>query len=318
MPRHLRLLAALVAAFALAAAGLVTTSAQAATTPTVSGRVVDADGVGVRGLTVVAYNGDEDFAYVGTTRNGGLFSSSTDSELTTGSWTLVVTDDDENPEYALTSKPVTVVAGANALGDVVVPLASKAEGSVTAPSGRKLSNVTVLSLPGDGSFPEEEPDDPLFFEKIGFAVSDTAGSFRIPGLSVGQHTAFAVFEEDENLPSQHATFTVATPGETVTGVNLTDIKVFPSVRLRGSSPAKGKAKLVLTVSAARYGIANAGGRFDLYLGAKKIRSAVGFTNGSRTVNLIGLGKGKRTFRFKYLGSTDTRPMWSKRITVTIL
>jgi hypothetical protein len=318
MPRHLRLLAALVAAFALAAAGLVTTSAQAATAVTVSGRVLDADGVGVRGLTVVAQHGDEDFAYVGVTRNGGLFSSVADDELTAGTWTLAVIDDAASPEYALTTKQATLVAGANAVGDIVVPVASQAEGSVIAPSGRKLSNVDVISLPGDGTLPEEEPEDPFFWDKLGFGVTDTAGAYRIRGLGVGQHTAFAVFEEDEDLPSRHATFTVATPGQTVTGVDLTGIKVPPSVRLKGSSPAKGKAKLLLTVSAARYGITNPGGRFDLYLGSKKIRSAVGFTNGSRTVNLIGLGKGKRTFRFKYLGSTDTRPKWSSRITVTIL
>ena len=318
MPRHLRLLAALVAAFALAAAGLVTTSAQAATAVTVSGRVVDADGVGVRGLGVVAQKGDEEYAYVGMTRNGGLFSSVDGEELTPGTWTLAVIDDPTTPEYALTTKQVTVVAGANALGDIVVPAASQAEGAVKAPSGRKLSNVTVLSFPGDGTLPEEEPEDPFFWDRMGYAETGTTGDFRIRGLGVGEHTAFAVFEEDEDLSSQHTTFTVATPGQTVTGVDLTGIKVPPTVRLKGTSPAKGKAKLVLTVSAARYGITNPGGRFDLYLGSKKIRSAVGFTNGTRTVNLIGLGKGKRTFRFKYLGSTDTRPKWSSRITVTIL
>jgi hypothetical protein len=282
----------------------------------ISGRVVDADGVSVRGLGLFAYKGEDDFAYLGSTRNGGLFSSTGEDELTAGTWTLVVSDDADNPEYATTVKQITLVAGANAIGDVTVALGSNAEGSVTAPSGKQLRNVTVVSLPGDGSFPEE--DDPVFFDGIGFALTNANGSFRIPGLAVGQHTAFAAFEEDDELPSRHVTFTVASPGQTVTGVNLTNIKVYPSiVRIKGSSPGKRKAKLTLTVSAARYGIANAGGRFDLYLGSKKIRSAVGFSNGSRTVNLTGLGKGKRTFRFKYLGSTDTRAKWSNRITVTI-
>jgi len=315
MSRHLRLLAALVAAFALAAAGLVTASAQAATTATASGRVVDTEGVGVRGLSVVAYKGDDDFAYLGTTRNGGLFSSGSDSDLTAGTWTIEISDDDENSEYATTTKQVTIVAGANALGDIVVQQASHAEGSVTAPSGRKLKNVEVLSLPGDGTFPEDP--DPSFFDQIQFAVTGLDGGFRLSGLAVGQHTAFAVFEEDVAPPTRHVTFDVATPGQTVTGVNLTKIKVYPSARIKGTSPAKGKATLTLSVSAARYGIPNAGGRFDLYLGTKKIRSAVGFTNGSRTVHLVGVGKGKRTFKFKYLGSTDTRQKWSNKITVTI-
>jgi len=317
MTRHLRLLAALVAAFALAAAGLVTTSAQAATTISVSGRVVDANGAGVRGLSVTAFSGDEDWADLGYTRTGGTFSSTGYGDLRPGTWTIVVSDDDENPEYATTTKDVTLVAGANPVGDIVAPLASNAEGTVTAPSGRKLSNVTVLALPGDGSIPDEGSEDPFFFDSIGFAETNDVGAFRMPGLSVGQYTAFAVFEDDVELPANKKTFTVATPGQTVTGVNLTNVKVYPSVTLKGSSPGKGKAKLVLSVSAAQYGIANAGGRFDLYLGSKKIRSAVGFTDGSRTVNLTGLGKGKKTFRFEYLGSTDTHPAWSKKITVTV-
>lgn len=315
MTRHLRLLAALVAAFALAAAGLVTTSAQAATTMSVSGRVVDTNGVGVRGLSVSAYRGEEEYADLGTTRTGGTFSSTGWGDLTPGTWTLVVSDYDENPEYATTTKSVTLVAGPNALGDIVVQPSSYAEGTVSAPSGRKLSNVEVLALPGDGTFPEE-PDE-SYFDKIGFAATNDSGAFRMPGLSVGQYTAFALFEEEEELPTDGVSFTVATAGQTVTGVNLTNVKVYPSVELKGSSPGKGKATLQLTVDAEYYGIANPGGRFDLYLGSKKIRSAVGFTNGSRTVNLTGLGKGKRTFKFEYLGSTDTKPVWSSKITVKV-
>ena len=317
MRRHLRLFAALLAAFALASAGLVTTSVQAATTTSVSGRVVDANGAGVRGLSITAYSGEEDWADLGYTRTGGTFSSSGYGDLGPGTWTIVVSDDDENPEYAMATKDVTLVAGANPVGDIVVGLSSNAEGSVSAPSGRKLSNVTVLALPGDGTFPEEGPEDPYFFDRIGFAETNATGAFRMPGLSVGQYTAFALFEEDEELPTNGTAFTVATAGQTVKGVNLTGVKVYPSVKLKGSSPGKGKAKLDLTVSAAHYGIANPGGRFDLYLGSKKIRSAVGFTAGSRTVNLTGLGKGKRTFRFEYLGSTDTQPVWSKKVNVTI-
>jgi hypothetical protein len=315
MTRHLRLLAALVAAFALATAGLVTTSAQAATAISVSGRVVDANGAGVRGLTVTAERGEEEYAYLGITRTGGSFSSSGYGDLAPGTWTLVVSDDDENPEYATTTKTVNLVAGANALGDIAVALTSNAEGTVTAPSGRKLSNVEVLALPGDGSFPEN-PDD-SFFDGIGFAVTGDAGAFHMPGLSVGPYTAYAVFEEDEELPSTGVSFTVASAGQTVKGVNLTGVKVFPYVELKGSSPGKGKATLQLSVDAEEYGIANPGGRFDLYLGSKKIRSAVGFTDGSRTVNLTGLGKGKRTFKFEYLGSTDTQPVWSSKITVKV-
>jgi len=315
MSRHLRLLAALVAAFALAAAGLVTTSAQAATTVSVSGRVVDANGVGIRGLSISAERGDEDYADLGLTRTGGTFNVTGYGDLTPGTWTIVVSDDDANPEYSTTFKSVTLVAGANALGDIQVQLSSTAEGSVTAPSGRKLSNVEVIALPGDGTFPDEP--DPSFFYSLGFGQTDTSGAFRMTGLSVGHYTAFSVFEEDQELPTHHVSFDVATPGQTVTGVNLTGIKVPPSVRINGTSPAKGKATLTLTVSAAQYGIANAGGRFDLYLGSKKIRSAVGFTNGSRTVHLIGLAAGKRTFKFKYLGSTDTRSAWSNKITVTV-
>ncbi|MEV7398467.1 hypothetical protein [Aeromicrobium sp. NPDC092404] len=320
MTRHLRLLAALVAAFALAAAGLVTTSAQAAVAVSVSGRVVDSDGVGVRGLTLEAHIGDgedeDDYAYLGSTRTGGTFSTTAYGDLRPGTWTLTVSDDDDNPEYATTSKQITLVAGANALGDIVVQPTSYAEGSVTAPSGRKLKNVSVLALPGDGTFPDEE--DPTFFENIGFAETDETGGFRMAGLGVGPYTAFPIFEYDVAPSGRRASFIVETAGQTVTGVNLTKIKVYPStVHIAGTSPAKGKATLNLKVSALYYGITNPGGRFDLYLGTKKIRSAVGFTAGKRTVNLTGLGKGKRTFRFKYLGSTDTRQKWSNKITVTI-
>jgi hypothetical protein len=322
MSRHLRLLAAFVAAFALAAAGLVTTSAQAATTVSVSGRVVDNQGVGIRGLSLEAYTGDGedegDYAYLGTTRTGGTFSTSAYGDLRPGTWTLTVSDDDDNPEYATTTKEVTLVAGANALGDIVAQPTSYAEGSVTAPSGRKLKNVTVIAFPGDGSFPDEDEDDPTFFDNIGFAETDETGGFRMSGLGVGPYTAFPVFGEETALPGRRASFTVDTAGQTVTGVDLTKVKVYPStVHIAGTSPGKGKATLNLKVSALYYGIPNVGGRFDLYLGTKKIRSAVGFTNGKRTVNLTGLGKGKRTFRFKYLGSTDARMKWSNKITVTI-
>lgn len=309
MSRRIRLLAALVSVLALTATGFVATSAQAASVATLSGRVVDAANEPVRGLTVfgihVTRDDDQGTFFFATTNSAGRFATSKHDRLRPGSWEFTVFD--QAGDYAQRSIERKLASGTNVIPDVAVQLGGHASGTVTAPSGKRLKNVDIYA-----ENTESDEDD-----LVGSAYDTTGsnGAFQLDGLQVGTYGVYSGFEPEDTDAT--VSFEITAPGQTVTGVKLANVRVFPKLKLTGTSPGKRKARLKLSVSAARYGIANAGGRFDLYLGTKKIRSAVGFSKGKRTVNLAGIGKGKRTFRFKYLGSTDTRSQWSKKVKVTI-
>ncbi|MCW2750140.1 MAG: hypothetical protein JWR83_1250 [Aeromicrobium sp.] len=313
MLRSSRVLAALFVAVSLSATGLVTASAQASTATTVSGLVTTTGDVPLRGVQVYAIKGSAEVSFHATDETGA-FGTPSFGHLTAGTWTFIFYDTTD--KYASAGVAHVLVGGAaTVLPTEKLKLGGRVTGTVTAPSGAPLVNVSVLGI-DPAAF---EESDALAGFGVGFAFddTDTDGTFDLRSLNVaaGQNVYLA-FDEEGTIRKKGA-YSINAEGDQVV-VNVPNVKVPVGASIQGiKSSSKGKATVKVTVSASKYGIANPGGKFDLYDGTKKIRSAVSLVGGKSTVSLSHLKKGTHSFKFKYLGFTDTNAKTSKTVKVAV-
>jgi len=315
MYRISRPFAASFAAVSLIAAGFITASAQAEPATTITGHVETTSNAPLRGVIVFAVNGNSRVQFHATDESGD-FGTPVIGHLTAGTWTFVFWDTTD--KYASVAQENVLLGGGGAtvVPDQQLQLGGRVTGKVTAPSGAELKNVPVEGV-DPAAFDES---DALWNLGVGLASdeTDTDGTFDIRSLDVvASQDLFLAFDEESNFRPV-GTFSINTEGELVTGMDITNVKVPVSASERGyTSSSRGRASIRATVSASKYGIANPGGKFDIYDGSKKIKSAVGLVNGTRLVSLSGLKKGTHSFRFKYLGAIDTNAKWSSTVHVRV-
>jgi hypothetical protein len=302
MLRSTRVLAALLAAFALSAAGLVMASAQATTATTITGHVETTANADLGGVIVFAVKGTTVVQYHATDSSGD-FSTPSFGHLTGGSWTFVFWDTSDKYATAVQEDVLVTDAAANVLPNQQLELGRGVTGSVTAPSGAQLKSVTVYAV-SDAAFDESGS---LFNLGVGnsYDDTDTDGTFDIRGLGASHDTLFLAFDEESSFRTKQEV-DIVSPGDVLAGTNITNVKVPVAISVHGTaSSSKGKASVKLTVSGKKYGIADPHGTFDIYDGTKKLKSGLSLTGGTRTVSLSGLKKGTNTFYFKYHGGQDT-------------
>ncbi len=310
MRRLSRLFVVLVATLSLAAAGFVLTSAQAADNASIEGKVVDANGTPLRGITVFGFpkSDAENVIYL-TTNSQGEFASWHSESFTTGAYELLFSDGAH--EYAEENVDVSLHAGSNSVPTVTMQLGGRASGSVTSVSGKPIRNMTVsASNLGEASAATDDQDGG------GFDRTDADGRFEFVTMEVGEYEVLREFlPEDED---SGVSFEITAPGEVVaTPLAFTNVRVAARKSLKASSPSRHRATIKVAVSATSYGIPASGGKVDVYDGSKKIKSAVSLTGNLRTVNVSGLKSGRHVFRFRYLGGVDVLSGWSSRVAVTI-
>ena len=304
MRRQLRLLALLLVV-ALASTGLVTASAQAATATRVTGKVVDADGNPIRGITVLGFpRGDSSDVIYASTNSAGVFTTGHNERFSTGEFELAYFD--AGKDYAGTSVDVVLHAGTNTLPDVTLQLGAKVTGTITSPSGHALRNIDLRAEETSG-----QSDDPT---GAGYDTTGSTGYFELAPLPVGEYDLYTGFEPEDSDGTD--SFVVTTPGEALQ-VDLANVRVDPRFTLKATSSSKGRATVKLGISAAYYGLPALGGTFDLYDGSKRIKRDVYLKSGARTISLSGLSTVKHTFRVRYLGSTDVLASWSPKVSVTV-
>jgi hypothetical protein len=319
MSRTTRVLAALFAAFALSAAGLVMASAQATTAPTtISGHVRTTGDLPVRGVIVYAIKGSTVVQFHATDENGD-FGTPSAGHLTGGVWTFVFWDTTD--KYASTAQEnVSLANGANpALPVETLDLGGRVVGKVTARSGAELVNVPVMAIDQAA----EEESDALWNFGVGLAFddTDTDGTFDLRSLDVSGSQSLVLNFDEESTFRDAGSFSIDSEGDGLDGskvVNVTGVRIPVATSVHGStSSSKGKASVRLTVSGKKYGIADPHGTFDIYDGSKRIKAGYGLTRGTRTIALSHLKKGTHTFYFSYHGGQDTTSKHSSKFKVKV-
>lgn len=319
MPRFSRVIVALFATASLSATGLVMASAQAGPVTTVTGHVTKTGDVPLRGVQVFAVKGSTQVQFHATDENGD-FGTPSYGHLSAGTWTFVFYDTTD--KYASAAQEnVKLKTGANtALPTEQLKLGGRVTGTVTAPSGAELVNVPVMGI-DPAAF---EESDALWNLGVGMAFddTDTDGTFDLRSLDVtsASQNVYLAFDEESTF-RKAGSFSISSEGDGLDGskvVNVTKVKVPVAVSIKGyKSSSKGKAEVKVSVSSSKYGIANPGGKFNLYDGKKKIKSGVSLVAGKSTVKLTKLKKGTHSFKFTYAGATDTNSKTSKTVKVKV-
>jgi type 1 fimbria pilin len=301
MSRALRALLLVLAPLVLVVGGVAAPTAFAASTATVSGKVVDGGGLPIRGVQVWVTTGGDDYEYLGGTDELGQYSSPHGVTHQTGANNLVFIDSARR--YASDFRPTTFVSGANAVADFVMKPGATVTGTIKAPSGALLKNVGVVLADNDSAIDPDYAQDYTTADGVYVAKPLGTGSFDVLLSLNGYSSSRRV---------------VAIPD--ANQIDNQDVVTRVPVKLSftATSPSRHRATLKVSVSAAQYGLAGPGGKVRVYDGTRIVRSGVTLSStGKATISLSSLKSGRHTFKVSFLGATDTLPKSavSHRITV---
>lgn len=287
---------------ALLLVGLSLSPASATEHVTVSGTVENAAGAPLADIDLILYN---DSAVVSLKADAeGVFSLDDESDLSPGTWTLNAYD--PSGKYVESNVGGKVLSsGANDLGRTILQLGSTIKGTVKSPSGKKLKNVGLIAKVVGGTQARR-------------AIADKNGAFSLTGLDAPFTYTVDVWFISALLKTQKTNRTVNVPrhGMTVSGINITKIKVDPYPTLNGKSTAKKKATLSFAIQTSYWGIADPSGKATVYQGNKKLKTFT-IKKGKGSVTLTGQKKGKHTYKVVYPGSIDISKVTSYPVTVTV-
>lgn len=292
-------------------------SAQAVTSFTVTGRVVNTSGEPIEGVTVEAYLEDDDFdteVDFAETGTDGVFSKTTSSAggFRKGTWSFDIYQDGDDAIYQYRElNGIRITGTLTDLGDVTLQLGASQGGTVLAPSGRKVSNVLVGARKVGSEYPFEDAD-----------ISGDDGEYTITGLAPGRYDFrymllgdFDFDFEDSNLTPVKGSARTLKAGVVAPDLNIRGVKVRCDSGLYVSSPSRGTTKIVIKSTAGDYGLRNPGGRMSLARDGKIIRDFA-WNGSSKTITLANQTKGKKfTYKAVYTGGDCFRWYSTKKVTV---
>jgi hypothetical protein len=292
----------------------------AATKTTITGTVLDSDGNPLRGVSVVAFNLDDtsDDSYVefSATKADGTFSRARYGQLGPGDWAFIFQDSSDE-EVAIEADQ-TLVTGANTLAAPVhLKKGAIVNGTVTAPSGTPLKHVDVQLYNQALNVDDPSTLDPsLLLAGSGDNISDVDGTYDVRPLVTGTYDLGVSFsDEDEFHPMGHVTITAA--GQVVHS-DIFNLRVPVDAFITAkASKSKGKATVTAWVDASYFGIDSPGGSVSVYDGSKKLTTTTLASDGTASISLSSLKKGKHSLHYTFSGATDTTKATSETVKITI-
>ncbi|MCW2801589.1 MAG: hypothetical protein JWQ70_3061 [Aeromicrobium sp.] len=319
MTLHMRRATVTLAAGALLLAFAPAVPAFAATKTTVTGTVLDTAGNPVRGVSVVAFNLADDtdgFVEFSATKADGTFSRTRYGQLGPGDWAFIFQDSSD--ENVAIESDQTLVTGANTLSAPVhLQKGATVSGLVTARSGTPLKNIDVQVYNQALDVDDPSTIDPsISLGGIGDSYTDVDGTYDVRPLITGTYDYGVSFGDGDDFHALgHAT--IGTVGATLT-LYLFNLRVPVDTSITAkASKSKGKATVTASVDASYFGIDSPGGSVTVYDGSKKLSTKTLGSDGTASVSLSSLKKGKHSLHYTFSGATDTTATTSATAKITV-
>lgn len=176
--------------------------------------------------------------------------------------------------------------------------------TTTSPAVGKLTLTVKVSAAGEtgigGTVTVKEGTKTL---KSGVAVKNGVATWSASGLKPGKHTYTLGYSGTSRV--QDATATVAA---------TVRAKTTPTLTLKGSSPAKGKVSVTVTVKAA--GQPDLGGTLTVKEGSKTLKSKITVSKGKATWSATRVKSAKHTYTVFYSGTSQVFSR-SAKVAVTV-
>ena len=294
---------------ALTAAALVVPAAAAGPT-SISLHVQDASGAPLDQIDVTLEDSSGVSLWLGTTDPDGNLTASRTGEgdrLRAGSYAVHLADWsferlESHTRFAPETASALLVAGqSNDAGTVVMQAGARISGTVTAPSGRPVSN---LFLEADDDSDELDTS----------AKTDRDGTYVIDAVPVGLF-AFIAYLGDDDVTDSIISTEIERPGQVVRA-DVDRLKVRCASSLHLTSPSKGKAKIAIRSTAKKNGLTNPGGSVALYRNGKVIRNIAWKNRSSWSTTLAHQTPGKKvTYKAVHTGGDCLKWFATKTVTV---